>query len=93
MGLCTGNCTVASLKMPINKSVFYVHQFVWWTEHDYMIDCATVKWKWYTMIENVGCYYFTESKPRFRRFKVLSNEKVANLCFIVHCCNFAFLFF
>lgn len=42
MGLCTGNCTVVSLKMPINKSMFYV-QFVWWTEHDYMIDCTTVK--------------------------------------------------
>ena len=43
MGLCTGNCSVVSLKMPTNKSMFYVHQFVWWTEHDYMIDCATVK--------------------------------------------------
>lgn len=43
MGLCTGNCTVVSLKMPTNKSMSHVHQFVWWIEHDYMIDCASVK--------------------------------------------------
>lgn len=46
MGLWTRNCTVVLFKKSINRSMFYIRQFVWWTEHDSMIDCANVKTKW-----------------------------------------------